>query len=86
MAQIGMVKLDATWKPFTDITTPTSDMYFIQNRGQGTLLAQESASTPTTNAGVIVKPDKVLSYKAGSDTLYLKAVSGACVINVTKAE
>lgn len=87
MSQIDTVSLTTEWTAFTDITTPDSSTYYIQNRGSDYLLALESASEPsTTTDGVVVPPYKVLSYVAGTDTLYLRAYGSSCSINVTKAE
>ena len=84
MAQVGFEHLTEDWTPFTDIETPVDDqLYFIQNRGPGLLLAQESAAEPTTEDGVIVEPYKVLKYIKGTDTLYLRAFKGVCSVNVT---
>jgi len=87
MSQIGFETLTEEWTPITDIETPVQDRtYFIQNRGPGLLLAQEAAAEPTTEAGIIVEPFKMLKYVAGTDTLYLRALSGKCAVNVTDEE
>lgn len=87
MAQIDLVTLTTEWTPFTDITTPDTSTYYIQNRGSDFLLALESASTPSsTDDGVIVPPYECLTYVAGTDTLYLRSYGSTCSINVTKAE
>lgn len=84
MAQIALEDLTESWVAFSDIETPVADqLYFIQNRGNGVFIAQESAAEPTDDAGVIVEPYKVLKYIAGTDTLYLKALYGECTINIT---
>lgn len=84
MAQEGFVKLKENWVAFADIVTPTADtLYFIQNRGYGYLLAQESASAPTKLEGVIIPPYKVLKYIKGTDNLYIRSLKGTCSANIT---
>lgn len=84
MAQIDFENLTTDWVAFTDITTPADDTdYFIQNRGPDNLLAVESASEPSSLDGVLVQPYKTLVYKKGTDTLYLRAYSSNCAINIS---
>ena len=82
--QINFRELKTKWVAFTDITTPDADTtYYIQNRGPDVLLAVEASAEPTTVDGVLVQPYKTLNYKKGTQTLYLRAYSSNCAINVS---
>lgn len=83
--QIDYREIGRNWVAFTTITTPDANKtYQIQNRGDSTILAVEANATPTTQAGVFVRPYETLVYKKGEQTLYLKAL-GSTSIN-TSAE
>lgn len=83
MAQIDYRELGTSWIAFTDITTPDADTtYQIYNRGPFIVLAVEASDTPTTQAGVLIRPYETLVYKKGEQTLYLRA-DGATYINTT---
>ena len=84
MAQVSLNTLTNKWVAFTTITTPADDTnYYIQNRGSDFLVAAESASEPTDAIGVMVKPFETLVYKKGTNTLYLRAYTTVCTINVS---
>ena len=84
MAQEGLSELSGEWVALSDIITVDDDgTYYIQNRGSDILLAQESASEPTDSNGVLVKPFEVLKYQKGTGSLYLKAYTEVCTINIT---
>lgn len=84
MAQVNFSNLTTEWVAFTDITTPADDTdYYLQNRGADIMLAVESAETPTTMAGMLVKPYEVLKYKKGNNPLWLRAYTSSCSVNVT---
>lgn len=81
--QIDFREIGRDWVAFTTITTPEEDKtYQIQNRGDFTILAVEASATPTTQAGVLVRPYETIVYKKGEQTLYLKAF-GATNINTS---
>lgn len=83
--QIDYREIGRNWVDFNTITTPAADTtYQIYNRGPFNVLAVEASATPTTQAGVLVRPYETLIYKKGTQTLYLKA-EGATNIN-TSAE
>lgn len=72
-----------------DLITIDPDVtYQIQNRGPDYLLLVESATEPTTDDGILLKPysEIVALYKQGEDTLYLRALSSNCSFNVTSLE
>lgn len=81
--QIDFREIGREWVPFTDITTPEENVtYQIYNRGNFAVLAVEADTTPTGQAGVLVRPFETLVYKKGTQTLYLKAL-GKTNINTT---
>jgi hypothetical protein len=85
--QIDLVQLTNEWTPFTDITTPETNVkYEIQNRGADPVIALESATIPTSDItdGTVIYPTKNAIYTKGSQTLYLKAFFSSSTINVTK--
>lgn len=87
MAQIALETLTTTWTEFSDIQTPEDDVvYWIQNRGANFLIACESSEEPTGEEGTFVEPYETLKYVKGSKTLYLRASSGTCTINVASGE
>ena len=82
MSQIASLSLNTTWKPFSEIITPEDDVnYYIQNRGSDFLIACEG--DPQSDEGIFVKPYELLKYKKGSQSLYLRASSSNCTINVS---
>lgn len=84
MAQEGLRELSGEWVALSDIiTVDESKTYYIQNRGSNMLLACEGGEKPTESTGVLVKPFEVLKYQKGTDTLYLKAYTEVCTINIT---
>lgn len=83
--QIALTTLDKNWVTLASIVTTVEDdtTYYIQNRGNDTLVACEGANEPTTEAGVYVFPKQTVAYKKGTQTLYLRALGTECTINVT---
>ena len=83
MANKNFSILSTTWVAITDLITPEDDKnYFIQNRGPFMVIAVESASTPTTDAGIVVPAYKTLKYVKGTNTLYLKSY-GTSYVNIS---
>ena len=83
MANKNFSILSTTWVAITDLITPEDDKnYYIQNRGPFMVIAVESASTPTTEAGICIPAYKTLKYVKGSNTLYLKSF-GSSEINIS---
>lgn len=86
MAQIGFDVIGDTWVDASTLGTMSSGKsYYIQNRGSGFLLAVESASEPTDEAGMEVQPYKVIKYTVETDKLWLKATMGVCNVNICEA-
>lgn len=84
MAQEDFEELTNTWKALSDIITVDADTtYYIQNRGSDMLLACEGAAEPTDSVGILVKPFGALKYKKGTDTLYVRAYTTSCFINIS---
>lgn len=86
MAQIEFQPLTTEWTALSDIITVEDDTtYYIQNRGAGTLIAQEGASQPDAENqnGVLITPYRIAQYKKGSEDLYLRAFDQNCSINIT---
>lgn len=84
MAQEGLSELSGEWVALSDIITVDDDgTYYIQNRGSDMLLACEGGEKPTESTGVLVKPFEVLKYKKNGGSLYLKAYTKLCTINIT---
>lgn len=81
--QIDALDIDSNWIKFSTITTPQNDVnYYIQNRGNGNLLACESSLEPTNEDGIVVRPHEVLKYKKGAQDLYLKSISFPVLSNL----
>lgn len=75
--------ITTSWVAITDLITPEDGkVYYIQNRGPFVVKALESASAPTTEAGICIPAYKVLKYVKGTDTLYLKSY-GISEINIS---
>jgi len=84
MAQEGLTQLTKEWSVLSDIITVDADKtYYIQNRGSDMLLACEGAAEPNDAVGVLVRPFEVLKYKKGTGSLYVKAYTTTCTINIT---
>lgn len=84
MAQEGLAELTKAWSALSDIITVDADKtYYIQNRGSDMLLACEGATEPTDADGVLVRPFEVLKYKKGTGSLYVKAYTATCSINIS---
>lgn len=84
MAQEGLSELSREWVALSDIIKVDDDStYYIQNRGSDMLLACEGGEEPTESTGVLVKPFEVLKYKKNGGSLYLKAYTATCTINIT---
>ena len=84
MAQEGLSEISNEWVVLSDIITVDDDgTYYIQNRGSDMLLACEGGEKPTESTGVLVKPFEVLKYKKNGGSLYLKAYTKLCTINIT---
>lgn len=82
MTQKALETIGTTWIIITDIITPEDDKnYFIQNRGPDMLIAVESASAPSTDAGIVIPAYKTLKYVKGTNTLYLKSY-GTSYVNI----
>ena len=86
--QIDFTSLTKNWTAFSDIVTVENDVtYRIQNRGSYSFIALEANSTPgDTEAGTSVLPSETLSYKKGSQNLYLRSLNKFCPINITQGE
>lgn len=84
MAQVAFEKnIGSEWVDVTTLATLTADeVYYIQNRGAGVLIAQENNIEPTDEAGTVVVPYKVLKY-TNNGKLWVKSLSGLCTINIT---
>lgn len=84
MAQVAFEKnIGSEWVDVTTLATLTEDeVYYIQNRGAGVLIAQENNAEPTDEAGTVVMPYKVLKY-TNNGKCWVKSLSGLCAINIT---
>ena len=84
MAQVAFENnIGSEWIDLTTLATLTDDeVYYIQNRGAGVLLAQENNTEPTDEGGTVVMPYKVLKY-TNNGKLWVKSLSGLCTINIT---
>lgn len=83
MANKNFSALTTSWVAITSLITPEDGKtYYIQNRGPFMVIAQESASTPNTEAGICIPAYKTLKYVKGTDTLYLKSY-GISEINIS---
>lgn len=83
MANKNFSALTTSWVAITSLITPEDGKtYYIQNRGPYMVKAQESASTPTDDAGICIPAYKVLKYVKGTETLYLKS-DGISEINIS---
>lgn len=86
MANIYYGAVPAAWTDASTLGTfSTGDSYYIQNRGNGDLLAVESATEPTDQSGTYVEPKKVIKYTASSDKLWVKSLGVICNINISEA-
>lgn len=84
MAQVAFKNnIGSEWVDVTTLATLTADeVYYIQNRGAGVLIAQENNAEPTDEAGTVVMPYKVLKY-TNNGKCWVKSLSGLCAINIT---
>lgn len=84
MAQVAFVNnIGSEWVDLTALTTLTEDeVYYIQNRGAGVLLAQENNAEPTDEGGTVIMPYKVLKY-TNNGKCWVKSLSGLCTVNIT---
>lgn len=84
MAQVAFEKnIGSEWVDVTTLATLTDDeVYYIQNRGAGVLIAQQNNTEPTDEAGTVVMPYKVLKY-TNNGKCWVKSLSGSCTINIT---
>lgn len=84
MAQVAFEKnIGSEWVDVTTLATLTEDeVYYIQNRGAGVLIAQENNAEPTDEAGTVAMPYKVLKY-TNNGKCWVKSLSGLCAINIT---
>ena len=83
MANIYFGVVPTEWTDASTLGTISSDCY-VQNRGNGDLLAVQSSSEPTGQEGTYVEPKKVIKVTAG-DTLWLKSVGVECNVNISEA-
>lgn len=89
MANIAVEDLTTTW---VDLDTKDSlqadGEYLIQNRGSDFCLAYVGASAPQAGDidGVLIPNLMQVHYKKGIGTLYVRAYSGTCSINISEAE
>lgn len=86
MSQVDFETLSDEWKALSDIISVDADTtYYLQNRGADTMIALESSSEPTANTqgGVVVLPYKTVTYKKGTQDLYLRAFSSSCAVNIS---
>ena len=85
MADIYNGRLTNQWVDASTLATFTEgNDYLIQNQGSDFLVAAVAASEPNDNEGTIVPNLMQAHYKADSNTLYLKAFSRECVINISE--
>ena len=86
MANLAFDTVSTDWVDASTLATFTSDSsYFIQNRGAGILVAVEDSTEPSDDSGTAVLPYKVFKYTAGTDKLWLKALTGTCAVNISEA-
>ena len=87
MADIYFGEIDTNWVDASTLATFTSDKeYLIQNRGSHMLLAYVGAAEPTEDEGTIVPYLMQAHYKAGEDSLFLKATDVKTTINISEAK
>ncbi len=86
MTQVAFEKLTNEWVALSDIITVDDDAtYYLQNRGSGILLAQETSEAPSNNdmKGVLIKPYETAKYKSNGGDLYMRAYSSSCSVNIS---
>ena len=75
MAQYYFGEITKEWTSIESLGSfDSSKVYIIQNQGTSDLYCQAGSSTPTTEAGFIIRPKSHLPYKKGDSTqvLYIK--------------
>lgn len=88
MTDISLENLTTTWVDLdTKCSLQTDGEYLIQNRGADFCLAHVATTAPQAGdvEGVLVPNLMQIHYKKGSGTLYVRAYSGTCSINVAEA-
>lgn len=89
MTDIALEQLTTTWVDLDTKDSLVADTdYLIQNRGADFCLAYVGTSAPQAGDvdGVLIPNLMQVHYKKGTGTLYVRAYSGTCSINVSEAD
>lgn len=85
MADIYNGVVTAQWVDASTLATFGDGDYLIQNQGSDFLVAAVADSAPEGTEGTLIPNLMQAHYKVGDGSLYLRAFSGQCLINISES-